>query len=79
MLSAREALAEKFARYAMEKERHRVFLSEIAGPTVTWGAIGVTYSSLHSSMVSVAAWSAVMLSLFGLHIALATWKLRTIK
>lgn len=76
MSSASEQLQSKLSHQENEKKRNRTFLSEIAGPFVTWIAIAATYASLQSETPSIAAWGAIMFALFGLQAGLATWKTR---
>ena len=76
MSSASEQLQSKLSNQENEKKRNRIFLSEIAGPFITWTAIAATYASLQSQVPNTAAWGAIMFALFGLQAGLATWKAR---
>ena len=76
MSSAREKLESKLSEHESEKQKRNHYFIEIAGPLITWAAIGVTYSSLRSDFVTTVAWGAVMLSLLALQIGLAGWKAR---
>ena len=76
MSSASEQLQSKLSNQEIEKKRNRIFLSEIAGPLITWTAIAATYASLQSQAPNTAAWGAIMFALFGLQAGLATWKAR---
>lgn len=76
MSSASEQLQFKLSDQENERKRNRVFLSEIAGPLITWAAIAATYASLQSEAPNTAAWGAIMFALFGLQAGLAAWKAR---
>ena len=76
MSSASEQLQSKLFNQENEKKRNRVFLSEIAGPLITWAAIAATYASLQSEAANTSAWGAIMFALFGLQAGLAAWKAR---
>lgn len=74
MSSAGDKLQSKLSDHENEKKKGRLFLREIAGPFITWTAIAATYNSLQADTPNMAAWGAVMFSLFALHIGLARWK-----
>ena len=76
MSSASEQLQSKLSDHENEKKRNSAFLSEIAGPIITWTAIAATYASLQSEAPNTAAWGAIMFALLGLHVGLARWKAR---
>jgi len=76
MSSAKEKLQTRLSDQKNEKKNDRLFLSEIAGPVITWGAIAATYASLQTETPNTAAWSAIMFALFALHVGLAEWKAR---
>ena len=76
MPSAKEKLHAKLSDQEDEKRRNRGFMSEIAGPVITWIAIAATYASLQSETPNTAAWSAIMFALLALYIGLAGWKAR---
>lgn len=76
MPSATEKLQSKLSDHQENAKKRDNFFIEISDPLITCAAIGVTYSSLQSDAVNTAAWGAVILALFALHIGLAAWKAR---
>ena len=74
MTTSKQKLAQKFAIFAIEHRRHQIFWSTMTQPTITWVALGLTYSTLTSEAEAQHAWFAGMFALYGAQIAYA-WSL----
>ena len=74
MTTSKQKLAQKFAIFAIEHRRQQIFWSTMTQPTITWVALGLTYSTLTSEAEAQHAWFAGMFALYGAHIAYA-WSL----
>jgi hypothetical protein len=74
MTTSKQKLAQKFAIFAIEQRRRQIFWSTMTQPTITWVALGLTYSTLTSETEAQHAWFAGMFALYGAQIAYA-WSL----
>jgi hypothetical protein len=74
MTTSKQKLAQKFAVFAIEQRRRQIFWSTMTQPTITWVALGLTYSTLTSETEAQHAWFAGMFTLYGAQIAYA-WSL----
>jgi hypothetical protein len=74
MTTSKQKLAQKFAVFAIEQRRRQIFWSTMTQPTITWVALGLTYSTLTSEAEAQHAWFAGMFALYGAQIAYA-WSL----
>lgn len=74
MTTSKQKLAQKFAIFAIEHRRQQIFRSTMTQPTITWVALGLTYSTLTSEAEAQHAWFAGMFALYGAQIAYA-WSL----
>jgi hypothetical protein len=74
MTTSKQKLAQKFAVFAIEQRRRQIFWSTMTQPTITWVALGLTYSTLTSETEAQHAWFAGMFALYGAQIAYA-WSL----
>ena len=74
MTTSKQKLAQKFAVFAIEQSRQQIFWSTMTQPTITWVALGLTYSTLTSEAEAKHAWFAGMFALYGAQIAYA-WSL----
>ena len=74
MTTSKQKLAQKFAIFAIEYRRQQIFWSTMTQPTITWVALGLTYSTLTSEAEAQHAWFAGMFALYGAQIAYA-WSL----
>jgi hypothetical protein len=74
MATSKQRLAQKFAVFAVEHKRRQIFWSTMTQPTITWVALGLTYSTLTSETEAQHAWFAGMFALYGAQIAYA-WSL----
>ncbi len=69
MSTSKQRLAQKFAAFAVECKRREIFWSTMTQPTITWVALGLTYSTLTTDDAAQHAWFAGMLALYGAQIA----------
>ena len=74
MTTSKQKLAQKFAIFAIEHRRQQILWSTMTQPTITWVALGLTYSTLTSEAEAQHAWFAGMFALYGAQIAYA-WSL----
>ncbi len=74
MTTSKQKLAQKFAILAIKHRRQQIFWSTMTQPTITWVALGLTYSTLTSEAEAQHAWFAGMFALYGAQIAYA-WSL----
>ena len=74
MTTSKQKLAQKFAIFAIEHRRQQIFWATMTLPTITWVALGLTYSTLTSEAEAQHAWFAGMFALYGAQIAYA-WSL----
>ncbi|MDA8589590.1 hypothetical protein N9V47_03715 [Luminiphilus sp.] len=79
MATSKQRLAQKFAVFAVEHKRRQIFWSTMTQPTITWVAIGLTYSILTRDDTAQNAWFAGMFALYGAQIAYAWYLSETTK
>ena len=79
MTTSKQRLAQKFAVFAVEQRRQQIFWSTMTQPTITWVALGLTYSTLTTDDTTQHAWFAGMFALYGAQIAHAWYLSETTK
>ena len=79
MTTFKQRLAQKFALFTVEHKRQQIFWSTMTQPTITWVALGLTYSTLTSDGAVQHAWFAGMFALYGVQIAYAWYLSETAK
>ena len=79
MTTSKQRLDQKFALFAVEHKRQQIFWSTMTQPTITWVALGLTYSTLTSDGAAQHAWFAGMCALCGVQIAYAWYLSETAK